>query len=804
MKLVTSLTLAAALAAVPTAARADDPCATATDDLCAAQRPLPVISATPGSPRIGGPVVLEADHSSRGSTLAWDLDGDGAFDDATGEKVTTTFNSAAPRVGVRETDQFGRTGSTTLTLAAHAFNASPTGTVTFSVRSARTGHAVTVRAEGDDPDGRIVHVDLDLDGDGDYETPGAEHDVTFATPGVKTIGAEFTDDAGDTATASATLGVHAENLAPRVELALAQANGSATIGAPLVAGGAKVTAYGNDMDGTIAGFDFDLDGNGSYETHAEPGDTVPNGISGVATTSFTAGEHEIGVRVTDADGGTTVARESVLVVPEWPIAGAHAPPVVPMFAGLVARTGVPARLNAGLLEGGATLTWDADGDGQFDDGTGGSVQFTYPTAGEYTARVKATSPDGERIAWATVIVRDAPALPPLLSLRPPTAVHAGRAVGFEASAVAADGVPEGVALTFDLDGDGEFDDVPAGGQFGYSWAFPGPATLAVKATDGAAPSALRRVQITPATGNLGPVARWNPMPLGFPGPDAFNEPVFLAGRATVLDGYAGDVDDTFACCTYAWDPDGDGTYGAPAGTVAQQVFSAGEHTAGLRVTDEDGASSEMRRTFTVGTHAPKASFSASGSVVSSTAADEDGDALSIAWDLDGDRAFDDGSGPQARPLVGEHLVGMRAADPSGEIAIAYAHVTGEPPPPDEHRDVPAGPAARQPLTLSVIPGRTPKLATALKNGLTVTVRCSASCRVTVVASVDKKTAKKLHLRSRNIGRGIGFGGAVRVKLNADARRALKRVKSVTVLLTMTAVGSDGLGAAASQTLTLKR
>jgi hypothetical protein len=104
----------------------------------------------------------------------------------------------------------------------------------------------------------------------------------------------------------------------------------------------------------------------------------------------------------------------------------------------------------------------------------------------------------------------------------------------------------------------------------------------------------------------------------------------------------------------------------------------------------------------------------------------------------------------------------------------------------------------------VVAGRTPKLASVLKHGLSVTVRCSASCRTTVVASVDKKTMRKLHLRSRNVGRGIGFGAAVRVKLNKDAKRALKRVKSVRLTLTMTAIGSDGLGAAASRTLTLKR
>src|SRR3954467_3294919 len=585
MKLVTSLALLVALLAAAPAAYAG-PCDTEAANnsyLCNAWRPTPSIQATPTAPRIGSPVVLETGAASRGATLAWDLDGDGQFDDATGTKVTRTFNGGTPLVGVRETDQFGRAGSATLTLATHTFNARPSGTVTFSTPSARTGHAVTVTGESDDPDGRIASVDLDLDGDGVYETPGAQHDVTFATPGVQKIGARFTDDAGGAATASATLGVHADNLAPRLQVQLAQANGSYTIGAPLVAGDAIVNAYGNDPDGTIAGFDFDLDGNGSYETHAEPGARVPNGISGVASTSFMAGAHEIGVRVTDADGGTATLRQSVLAVPEWPITGAHEPPVVPMYAGVVARPGVPVTLLAGQLEGGATLTWDADDDGQFDDGTGASPQFTFPQAGEHTVRVKA----GNAVAWATVSVRDAPALPPVLNVNLPNAVRAGRAVGFDASASPADGVSGAVDLTYDLKGDGTFDDVPSG-QFGYTWTFPGPATVAIKATAGAQ-SAIRTFDVATLDGNLGPGALWNPMPLGFPGPAAFGQPVFLAGRATVLDGYGSDPDDDFACCTFRWDEDGDGTYGDPSGTVTQHVFTAGEHSAGLRVTDDDGA-----------------------------------------------------------------------------------------------------------------------------------------------------------------------------------------------------------------------
>src|SRR5689334_12633172 len=125
MKLVTSLIAAAALLAAAPAASAG-PCDTEaanTSSLCNAFRPMPGITATPASPRIGSPVVLESSAASRGASLAWDLDGDGEFDDASGTKVTTTFNAPPARVGVRETDQFGRSGSATLTLATHAFNA---------------------------------------------------------------------------------------------------------------------------------------------------------------------------------------------------------------------------------------------------------------------------------------------------------------------------------------------------------------------------------------------------------------------------------------------------------------------------------------------------------------------------------------------------------------------------------------------------------------------------------------------------------------------------------------------------------
>src|SRR3954454_19818772 len=92
----------AALALLPAVAHADDPCATDRGDLCRAPRPEPRINAAPSAPRSGSQVKLSVlALGSRDSTVAWDLDNDGAFDDATGLEATTTAGPSPVRV--RET-----------------------------------------------------------------------------------------------------------------------------------------------------------------------------------------------------------------------------------------------------------------------------------------------------------------------------------------------------------------------------------------------------------------------------------------------------------------------------------------------------------------------------------------------------------------------------------------------------------------------------------------------------------------------------------------------------------------------------
>ncbi len=199
-----------ALAALPAAARADDPCA---DDaaLCDGARPLPDIAMTPRAPRAGAAIGFTASSPGRGIAFAWDLDGDGDYDDAAGAHVDAVLAAGTPVVGVRATDDAGRSATLRQSVPVHGGDLAPTGGIAVAPLSARVGRPVTVTAGGSDPDGRIAKVELDLDGDGAYEVvaggaPRVARTVTFATAGMRVLRERLTDDAGVSSVATRTTG----------------------------------------------------------------------------------------------------------------------------------------------------------------------------------------------------------------------------------------------------------------------------------------------------------------------------------------------------------------------------------------------------------------------------------------------------------------------------------------------------------------------------------------------------------------------------------------------------------------------
>lgn len=123
------------------------------------QPPVAVAAASPTS----GPLPLTVSFDGSGSrdpeggTLryAWDLDGDGAYDDATGPRPTRTYTRAGPvTVGLRVTDPGGATGADTVRIAPgssppNAFIAAP-----GSARRWAVGESIAFSGSATDGAGR--------------------------------------------------------------------------------------------------------------------------------------------------------------------------------------------------------------------------------------------------------------------------------------------------------------------------------------------------------------------------------------------------------------------------------------------------------------------------------------------------------------------------------------------------------------------------------------------------------------------------------------------------------------------------
>jgi len=181
--------------------------------------------------------------------------------------------------------------------ASSGTNRRPVAALTFSQTSVKVNKSVTFRANGStDPDGTIVRYQWDLDGNGSFETDtGATSSTSrsYSTPGDRNISVRVMDNKGGTDVDTKTLFVG--NDSPTA---------SFTITPNPVTAGQTVTFNGaasSDLDGTIAKYEWDLDGNGTFETNTGTVSTTSRIYANAATVN-------IGLRVTDDDGatGTTI------------------------------------------------------------------------------------------------------------------------------------------------------------------------------------------------------------------------------------------------------------------------------------------------------------------------------------------------------------------------------------------------------------------------------------------------------------------------------------------------------------------
>jgi subtilisin-like proprotein convertase family protein len=265
-----------------------------------APRSVAKLTATPNPVDPGANVVLDATGSATtdpgGITqYEWDM-GNGVFAGGPATQ-TVSFPRGRRTVKVRVSDANGVVGTASVDLIVSLL---PNAVIALPPSPKQGTNVVLDGSGSNDPDGgAIARYDWELDGDDDFnDASGAQPIVPLPDAGSRTVKLRVTDADGATNTATATLNVIPTT--PPTPSIVATPN-------PVVAGSPVMfDASGSTDDGTIVAYDWDLDGNGSFET--------AGGTSPTAARSYpNASVLPIKVRVTDDDGRFAVAQVSLTV-----------------------------------------------------------------------------------------------------------------------------------------------------------------------------------------------------------------------------------------------------------------------------------------------------------------------------------------------------------------------------------------------------------------------------------------------------------------------------------------------------------
>ena len=579
-------------------------------------------------------------------SYAWDLDGDGEFDDGVGTTVDfTSTGSGSYTVSVQVTDDDGAVSvdSAEVTVVNVAPTADAGGAYTGT-----EGETFTLDASGStDPGNDIASYAWDLDGDGQYDDgTGVTVDLTPTSSGTYTVSVQVTDADGAVSTDD-------------VEVIVANVEPTADAGGPYtgIEGGVfTLDASGStDPGNDIASYVWDLDGDGQYDD--------ATGVT-VDFTPTSSGIYTVSVKVTDADGAVSTNDAEVTVTNVAPTADAGGP-----YTGTEGDTfTLDASSSTDPGNDIASYAWDLDGDGQYDDGTGVTVDFTPASSGTYTVSLKVTDEDGAvSTDDAEVTVTN---VEPTANAGGPYAGSEGGTFTLNASG-SIDAGNDIVSYAWDLDGDGLYDD-GSGVTIDFAPMGSGTYTVSVKVTDdnGAMSTDDAKVVVDNAT----------------PTADVGGPYTGTEGDTFTLDA-SGSTDPGNDIASYAWDLDGDGQYDDGTGvTVDFAPASSGTYTVSVKVTDEDGAVSTDDAQVTIDNVVPVAD--AGGPYVgsegdtftldASASIDPGNDISSYAWDLDGDGQYDDGTGVTVDftpTSSGNHTVSVQVTDEDGAVSTDEVEVT---------------------------------------------------------------------------------------------------------------------------------
>jgi PKD repeat protein len=356
--------------------------------------PVAAFTIAPAAPVTGATVTFTSSSSDPDGTIAsqaWDLDNDGAYDDASTATASRSFAKAGTyTVGLQVTDDNGASATTAKTVTVA--NRAPVAAFTISPNPTSTGQQVTFDSTtSSDPDGTIASRAWDLDNDGAFDDgTAATASRSFATAGTYTVRLQVTDDNGASATKSATVTI--DTRAPTAEF-------SFTPTTPATKADVTFTSTSSDPDGTIASQAWDLDNDGQFD----------DGTATTAVRSFAKrGTYTVRLKVTDNSNVSSIATHTVNVANRAPAAAFNVAPDTVI-------TGEPTQLDAAASTDSdgsiKSYLWDLDGDGTFETDTGTTPETSrfYGEPGNVVVGLQVTDDDGAvSVTQRTITVEEAP------------------------------------------------------------------------------------------------------------------------------------------------------------------------------------------------------------------------------------------------------------------------------------------------------------------------------------------------------------------------------------------------------------
>jgi PKD repeat protein len=603
-------------------------------------------SISPASPTILDNVTFTStstDSDGSIASYAWDLDNDGAYNDASGSAASKMFPLAGTyTIGLLVTDNEGETDTVAKTVTVGTPpNDAPTAAFHFSPSAPNTNQTVTFTSDATD-DGAVALEEWDFEADGTYDTTGSQVQRAYATAGTYTVRLRVTDDKGVQATTTKSVNVtEPPNDAPTAAFHFSPSS-------PKSGEAITFTSDSTD-DGAIVSQLWDLNNDGTWdasEVEFQHAYAVP-------------GTYTVRLRVTDDKNVSRETTKTVTVANRAPTADFTYDPVSPRKGQTITFSSLATDPENRVQ----SVTWDLDGDGQYDDAAGITAQTAFDTPGNHIVRLRIDDLDGgSHTASKTIAISNEP---PVASFTIDFEETLSLVrVTFTSTSTDPDGT---IAETrWDTDNDGAFDD---GGDVEANRVFttPGLKTvrLRVKDDNGTENIATRTVNIL----NRAPTAK-------IEAPTAAQKNVSVVFKST-----SSDLDGSIA--KTEWDLDGDGQFDDATSTQPSRSFSTtGPKTVRLRVTDNTGATDEATHVVEIGGNtSPTANFTISASnpltntvvTFTSTSSDPDGSIAGIGWDLDGDGNFDDGSKTpitKSFPTPGPQIVRLRVTDNDGASTVS--------------------------------------------------------------------------------------------------------------------------------------